>query len=185
MIESSAGARGGGRRLGLPSRIRACLFDLDGVLTQTRKLHAEAWKQMFDAFLRARAARTGARFVPFDLDADYAEYVDGKPRAEGVRSFLAARGIELPDGRRDDPPTETISGLGNRKNELVLASIRGEVSRRIRARCATCGPSERPGSPAPSSRRARTPARCWRRPGSRTSSTRGSTGLTPSAASEG
>jgi beta-phosphoglucomutase family hydrolase len=125
MIETGTGARGGGRSLGLPSRIRACLFDLDGVLVQTATLHAAAWKTMFDAFLRARAARTGGPFVPFDLDADYAEYVDGKPRQEGVGSFLAARRIELSQGRADDPhDAETISGLANRKNELFLALIR-------------------------------------------------------------
>jgi beta-phosphoglucomutase family hydrolase len=129
MTETHTHARPGsawpGPDLGLPSRIRACLFDLDGVLAQTRTLHAAAWKTMFDAFLQARAARTGGPFVPFDLDADYAEYVDGKPRREGVRSFLAARRIELPQGRRADPlDSETISGLANRKNERVLASIR-------------------------------------------------------------
>jgi beta-phosphoglucomutase family hydrolase len=111
--------------LGLPSGIRACLFDLDGVLTQTAKVHAAAWKEMFDEFLRAWAERTGTPFVPFDAGKDYDEYVDGKPREDGVRSFLASRGIELPDGAPDDPPaTETIAGLGNRKNALVLDMIR-------------------------------------------------------------
>src|SRR6266536_2344036 len=125
MIETGAGAHGGGPSVGLPSRIRACLFDLDGVLAQTATLHAAAWKTMFDGFLRARAAQTGDRFVPFDLAADYAEYVEGKPRIEGVRSFLAARRIELPEGRVDDPhDTETINALANRKNELILALIR-------------------------------------------------------------
>jgi beta-phosphoglucomutase family hydrolase len=100
--------------LGLPAAIRACLFDLDGVLTQTARVHAAAWKSMFDEFLRDRAARTGERFEPFDL-ADYNEYVDGKPRYDGVRSFLASRGIELPE-------TEVVA-LGNRKNELVLDLI--------------------------------------------------------------
>ena len=102
--------------LGLPDGVTACLFDLDGVLTQTAKVHAAAWKQMFDAYLRERAARTGEEFVPFDPVADYDQYVDGKPRYEGVRSFLTARGIELPQ--------ETIEALGNRKNEIVLAMIR-------------------------------------------------------------
>jgi beta-phosphoglucomutase family hydrolase len=112
------------RPLGLPAGIRACLFDLDGVLTQTARVHAAAWKQMFDAFLRERAERTGERFVPFDPVVDYDEYVDGKPRHDGVRSFLASRGIELPEGRPTDPPSAaTIHGLGNRKNELVLALI--------------------------------------------------------------
>jgi beta-phosphoglucomutase family hydrolase len=111
--------------LGLPDPIQACLFDLDGVLTETASVHAAAWKQMFDAYLRARAARTGEPFVPFDEQRDYDRYVDGKPRYDGVRSFLAARGVELPDGNVDDPPSaETIHGLGNRKNEIVLALIR-------------------------------------------------------------
>jgi beta-phosphoglucomutase-like phosphatase (HAD superfamily) len=102
--------------LGLPDAIEACLFDLDGVLTQTAEVHAAAWKQMFDAFLRERASRTGTPFEPFDSVADYDEYVDGKPRYDGVRSFLAARGIELSEGTPDDPPSaETIHGLGNRK----------------------------------------------------------------------
>jgi beta-phosphoglucomutase family hydrolase len=111
--------------LGLPATIRACLFDLDGVLTQTAKVHAAAWKEMFDAYLRARAEQAGEEFVPFDPIHDYAEYVDGKPRYDGVRSFLASRGIELPEGSLDDPPdAETVTGLGNRKNELVLELIR-------------------------------------------------------------
>jgi len=110
--------------LGLPNAIRACLFDLDGVLTQTAKVHAAAWKEMFDAFLRKRAAQTGESFEPFDPVADYDEYVDGKPRYDGVRSFLTARGIALPEGTPDDPPDAvTVHGLGNRKNELVLAMI--------------------------------------------------------------
>ena len=111
--------------LGLPETVRACLFDLDGVLTQTAKVHDRAWKQTFDEYLRQRAARTGGPFVPFDEVADYDEYVDGRPRYEGVRTFLAARGIELPQGSPDDPPSaETIDGIGNRKNELVLRLIR-------------------------------------------------------------
>ena len=109
--------------LGLPDSVRACLFDLDGVLTETAKVHAAAWKEMFDQYLRERAARTGEEFVPFD-EEDYANYVDGKPRYDGVRSFLASRGIELPEGQLDDPPSkETICGLGNRKNESVQRRI--------------------------------------------------------------
>jgi beta-phosphoglucomutase family hydrolase len=111
--------------LGLPEGVRACLFDLDGVLTQTAKVHAAAWKEMFDAFLRERAAKAGEPFRPFDPVADYDEYVDGKPRYDGVRSFLASRGIELPEGREDDSPSvETVRGLGDRKNEIVLRLIR-------------------------------------------------------------
>ena len=110
--------------LGLPDGIEACLFDLDGVLTQTAKVHSAAWKQMFDEYLQCRADREGEPFVPFDPGEDYNEYVDGKPRYDGVRSFLESRGIELPDGSPDDPPAaETIDGLGNRKNELVLELI--------------------------------------------------------------
>src|SRR5688500_20191146 len=86
---------------------------------------------MFDGYLRERTARTGEEFVPFDQVADYTRYVDGKPRYDGVRSFLTARGIELPEGESGDPPAvETVRGLGNRKNELVLRLIRergGEV----------------------------------------------------------
>jgi beta-phosphoglucomutase family hydrolase len=111
--------------LGLPDGITACLFDLDGVLTQTAKVHDAAWKQTFDAYLRARAEKTGEEFKEFDPVADYDEYVDGKPRYDGVRSFLESRGIELPEGRPDDPASaETITGIGNRKNELVLDLIK-------------------------------------------------------------
>ncbi|MGI8624144.1 MAG: HAD family hydrolase [Solirubrobacteraceae bacterium] len=110
--------------LGLPDGVRACLFDLDGVLTQTAKVHAAAWTQMFDDYLRERAERRGEDLVAFDPVGDYAEYVDGKPRYEGVRSFLEARGIELPQGAPSDAPgAETIDGLGNRKNEMVLRMI--------------------------------------------------------------
>jgi beta-phosphoglucomutase family hydrolase len=113
--------------LGLPTSVRACLFDLDGVLTETAKVHAAAWKEMFDQFLRARASKPGEQFVPFDQKDDYDAYVDGKPRYDGVRSFLASRRIELPEGKPDDPPgAETIRGLGNRKNEIVLRMIHEE-----------------------------------------------------------
>jgi beta-phosphoglucomutase family hydrolase len=113
--------------LGLPDGVRACLFDLDGVLTQTAKVHAAAWKETFDSFLRERAAKGGAPFVPFDQVADYDEYVDGKPRADGVRSFLAARGIVLPEGTATDPAAaQTVAGLGNRKNQIVLRMIRDD-----------------------------------------------------------
>lgn len=110
--------------LGLPDGVTACLFDLDGVLTDTAAVHAAAWKQIFDEYLAGRARREGIDVVPFDLDRDYQTYVDGKPRADGVRSFLASRHIELPEGQSDDPPSaETVSGLGNRKNVVVLAKI--------------------------------------------------------------
>ncbi|HZJ27091.1 MAG TPA: beta-phosphoglucomutase family hydrolase [Acidimicrobiia bacterium] len=107
--------------LGLPTKVRACLFDLDGVLTKTAAVHAKAWKQMFDAYLEARATPRGETFVPFDAHADYDSYVDGKPRQDGVRSFLASRGIDLPAGTPDDPPdADTVTGLGARKNDIVL-----------------------------------------------------------------
>jgi beta-phosphoglucomutase family hydrolase len=98
--------------LGLPDQIKACLFDLDGVITQTAKVHAKAWKQMFDEFLRKH---DGDDFKPFDAHDDYDKYVDGKPREDGTRSFLESRGIELSDAE--------IKELGDRKNELVLKLI--------------------------------------------------------------
>ena len=109
----------------LPDGITTCLFDLDGVLTQTAKIHAQAWKQMFDDFLRDWAERTGEPFQEFDRPTDYDEYVDGKPRLDGVRSFLESRGIELPMGSPTDPAeAETVHALGTRKNDLVLELIR-------------------------------------------------------------
>ncbi|MDQ3875530.1 MAG: beta-phosphoglucomutase family hydrolase [Actinomycetota bacterium] len=109
----------------VPAAITACLFDLDGVLTQTAKIHAAAWKQMFDDFLREWSNRKGGPFHPFDRPTDYDEYVDGKPRLDGVRSFLESRGIDLPMGSPADPPdADTVHGLGTRKNELVLDLIR-------------------------------------------------------------
>ena len=115
--------------MGLPDDVHAVLFDMDGVLTETSTLHAAAWKQMFDDYLKRRSERDGTPFVPFDAGADYAAYVDGKPRQDGTRSFLAARGITLPEGEPDDPPSaETVRGLGNRKNEIVQRKIEaGEV----------------------------------------------------------
>jgi beta-phosphoglucomutase family hydrolase len=98
--------------LGLPDTITACLFDLDGVLTTTAEVHARAWKEMFDAFLRERGE------PPFQLPRDYDEYVDGKPRLDGVRAFLASRGIAADE--------ELVRTLGDRKNELVLALIRSQ-----------------------------------------------------------
>ena len=106
--------------LGLPDTIRACLFDLDGVLTQTAKVHQAAWKQTFDELLRSRH---GEDFTPFSA-ADYNEYVDGKPRLDGVRDFLRSRDIELDEGDADDgPDADTVAGVGNRKNALLLEQI--------------------------------------------------------------
>ena len=113
--------------LGLPDQVTACLFDLDGVLTRTAVVHDAAWAQVFDDFLRSRASETGTAFVPFDRDEDYNLYVDGRPRADGVRTFLASRGITLPEGSPDDPPTAlTVHGLGNRKNVVLLDVIHRE-----------------------------------------------------------
>jgi beta-phosphoglucomutase family hydrolase len=102
-------------------RFDAVLFDLDGVLTSTAAIHAEAWKEMFDAFLQKAE---GARFRPFDMEQDYKRYVDGKPRYEGVESFLAARGIALPPGKASDPAShDSVAGLGNQKDALVKRAI--------------------------------------------------------------
>jgi beta-phosphoglucomutase family hydrolase len=101
--------------LGLPERIRACLFDLDGVLTQTARLHAEAWKATFDPVLAEEARRHGEPYVPFDERADYELYVDGRPRYDGVRAFLESRGIEC--------DAAAVVAIGDRKNELVLARM--------------------------------------------------------------
>jgi beta-phosphoglucomutase family hydrolase len=110
--------------LGLPDTTLACLFDLDGVITKTALVHAAAWKAMFDEFLREHAGQTGTEFVPFDAHHEYDRYVDGKPRLDGTRSFLQARGISLPEGDPADPPgAHTIYGLSNRKNALVLEMI--------------------------------------------------------------
>ena len=109
---------------GLPDRIAACLFDLDGVLTQTAEVHAAAWKETFDAFLRERAEETGEAFEPFEIATDYARHVDGRLRLDGVRGFLASREIELPEGGEDDPPeANTVHGLGTRKNTRVQELI--------------------------------------------------------------
>ena len=109
--------------LGLPDAVTACLFDLDGVLTDTASVHRGAWKQMFDDFLRRRADETGEPFREF-TDTDYERHVDGRPRRDGTRTFLLSRGIDLPEGSPDDPPgAPTINGLSNRKNELVLRLI--------------------------------------------------------------
>lgn len=109
----------------MPDQIRACLFDLDGVLTPTAEVHKAAWAETFDQFLRAHAERTGSPFVPFDPGDDYHTYVDGRARADGVREFLRSRDLELPEGDHDDPDTvDTVHGLGNRKNTLLLARLR-------------------------------------------------------------
>ena len=113
------------QNLGLPDGVKACLFDLDGVITQTATVHAGAWKEMFDSYLREHSAATGEPLVPFDIETDYVQYVDGKQRADGTRSFLQSRGIDLPEGGPDDDPSSTtVNGLGNRKNDAVHRRIR-------------------------------------------------------------
>jgi beta-phosphoglucomutase family hydrolase len=113
--------------LRLPEQTRACLFDLDGVLTDTASVHKRAWQAMFDSYLRTRAERTGEEFVPFDIGTDYLKYVDGKKREDGVSSFLASRGIELPEGDPGDgPDAETVFGLGNRKNKMFLQTLHND-----------------------------------------------------------
>jgi beta-phosphoglucomutase family hydrolase len=108
----------------LPAGITACLFDLDGVLTQTAAVHANAWKEMFDAFLLDRSTVTGTPFEPFRLPEDYARSVDGKLREDGVRAFLASRGIVLPESSGEDRGAITVHGLGDRKNDLLLDLLR-------------------------------------------------------------
>ncbi|MFV1958244.1 MAG: beta-phosphoglucomutase family hydrolase [Planctomycetota bacterium] len=110
-----------------PERFDAVLFDLDGVVTDTASVHAHAWKKLFDEFLEARAKARGEPFVPFDLEEDYRTWVDGKPRYEGVRSFLASRAVELPFGDPADPPgTGTVCALGNIKNEHFNRILRAD-----------------------------------------------------------
>ena len=106
-------------------RFDAVLFDLDGVLTDTARLHAACWKTTFDDFLRRRAGVRGEEFRPFDIETDYRAYVDGKPRFDGVRDFLHSRGIELPEGEPDaSSDEESVCGVGNRKNRMVNQAIR-------------------------------------------------------------
>jgi len=106
---------------GLPRQIRAALFDLDGVITPTAAVHAAAWAEMFDAFLRER---DGPGFRPFDQDEEYAEYVDGRTRADGTRTFLASRGITLPEGSPGDPPeAQTVEGLSARKDAIFVRHL--------------------------------------------------------------
>jgi beta-phosphoglucomutase family hydrolase len=114
----------GATALGLPAQVRACLFDLDGVLTETAKIHAAAWKEMFDGYLRTRAVNSGDGFVPFDVALEYDTYVDGKTRGDGIRSFLKSRHISLPEGSvADGAGSRTVAGLGRAKNEIFLRRL--------------------------------------------------------------
>jgi beta-phosphoglucomutase family hydrolase len=104
--------------------VDAVIFDMDGVVTDTASVHAAAWKRLFDEYLEERSRRLGEPFRPFDVDRDYREYVDGKPRYDGVRDFLPSRGIALPEGDTGDPPErESVRGLGNRKDTYFFKSI--------------------------------------------------------------
>lgn len=124
------GPRATSARLGLGPDVRGCVFDLDGVLTPSAELHVDAWQRTFDELLARHDAAAGTRFDaprPFARNADYHRYLEGKPRVDGVHSFLASRGIRLPDGRPDDPPhAETAFGIANRKNELLRTHLREE-----------------------------------------------------------
>ena len=164
--------------LGLPDDITACLFDLDGVLTKTAEVHARAWKQIFDGFLEKRGEK------PFDLAHDYDEYVDGKPRLDGVRDFLASRGIELPEGSPDDPPGRRDGRRAGQRQERAgpAPHPRAAASRPTRARCATCRPRAKPACAGPWCPRATTATTCSWRPGSRTCSRSASTASSPRSA---
>lgn len=109
------------RLLALPADVHACVFDLEGVLTASARLHSEAWRETFDGFLAGRSARDGGRLAHFDVRVDYPRLIHGRPRLEGVTDFLASRGISLPVGSPDDPPdVETVHGLANRKRRALL-----------------------------------------------------------------
>lgn len=143
------------RMLGLPNDVRACVFDLDGVLTTSAEAHAASWTQVFDAFLVSHSGRHHRPFVAFDQKHDYEELVAGRPRHEGIRAFLASRGIDLPEGNASDPPAaETVHGLANRKNEVLrrylerrgVAAVEGshsylEAVRMAGLGCAVVSPS--------------------------------------------
>ena len=110
--------------LGLPAGVSACLFDLDGVLTDSAVLHASAWGEVFDDLLLRLTENTGWHFIPFDRGADYRAYIDGRPRLEGVHAFLDSRGIRLPEGRLDDSPrADTACGLAKRKGEALARGM--------------------------------------------------------------
>jgi beta-phosphoglucomutase-like phosphatase (HAD superfamily) len=113
------------KMLGLPSTTKACLFDLEGVLTDSALLHAWAWGEVFDEFLLRLSDKTGWHFIPFDRDADYRAYVDGRPRLEGIHAFLDSRGIRLPEGRPDDPDeSDTACSLARQKGEALASRLR-------------------------------------------------------------
>ena len=149
---------------GLPPGVRACIFDSEGVLDESAAVHAEAWKETFDELLRRRSDRTAGRFAQFDPRGDYSELIDGKLRLEGVRAFLASRGIRLPEGdRRDLAGSETVNGLANRKREVLERLLRERHvkafagSRRYLRLARTAGPARA----SPSSWTSRSTATRW------------------------
>ena len=122
--ERMVAVSGGPGAVGLPEGITACLFDMDGVITDTARVHSAAWQEMFDGFLKARAQQSGKPFLPFDREADYDAYVDGRDREDGTRTFLRSRGIELPAGSAGDTAKdETIAGLAQTKNDIFLRRV--------------------------------------------------------------
>lgn len=124
LVRLVASAREAKQLLGLPSDIAACVFNVDGALVPSAVVHADAWKEVFDEFLSRRIDRTGVAFVPFSRRADYRPLIHGRPREDAVRTFLASRGISLPEGRPDDPPrAETVLGLSNHKKETLLRRL--------------------------------------------------------------
>ena len=131
--------------LGLPDGVTACLFDLDGVLTDTASVHTTAWKETFDAYLQERVERGDDDEFHEFTEAEYFDHVDGKPRYDGVRDFLASRDIELEEGEGDDTEPETVRGIGNRKNQRVLELMETdgvevfEGSRRYLEACVEAG----------------------------------------------
>src|SRR5215471_6905866 len=130
MMSSQTSAMAGretSRKAGLvPSRFDAAAFDLDGVITDTARIHFQAWQQTFDAFFEGRTRRTGVSIAPFTLE-DYHKYIDGRPREEAIRAFLAARGVEVEEGSEPDgPQAETVHGLAERKDGLFLERMRSK-----------------------------------------------------------
>ena len=157
------------RLLGLPEGVDACVFNLDGVLIGSASIHTAAWTETFDEFISRRVERTGGRFAPFNPRVDYPRHIHGKPRLDGVRAFLASRGISLPEGGPGDPPgLETVHGLANRKNQALLRRLDEHGVDAFKALAATSRSLAMRVSSVRSCRRARTPRRSSSAPGSLT-----------------
>jgi len=124
LVRLVASPREARRLLGLPADVVACVFNVDGVLVPSAAIHAEAWRETFDALIAGRIDRTGFGYASFSVEVDYPRHVHGRTRMESVREFLASRGIALPDGSPDDPPgTETVNGLANAKSRALLERL--------------------------------------------------------------